>query len=105
MTSDLGDLPEFDIDGVVHDLAIDAAGVGIYDWNVVTDELRWDDRLLEIFGTDRESFGGTIEAFNAFVHPEDLPRVSHEIERALAACDEFLLEYRVPLRDGTVRWV
>jgi PAS domain S-box-containing protein len=105
MTSDLGDLPELDIEGVVHDLAIDAAGVGIFDWNLVTGELRWDDRLLEIFDTDRESFGGTIEAFNAFVHPEDLPRTTHELDRALADCDEFLLEYRVPLRDGTVRWV
>ena len=35
-------------------------------------------------GSTRRSFGGTIEAFNRCVHPDDLPRVSAALERAIA---------------------
>ena len=63
-------------DRVALRLAIDAAGVGAFVWDLVSGRLRWDERLLELFGLDESSFGGTIEAFNEFVHPDDLPRVS-----------------------------
>ena len=92
-------------DRVALRLAIDAAGVGAFVWDLVSGRLRWDDRLLELFGVDRASFGGTIEAFNEFVHPDDLPRVSAALERAIASCGEFTAEYRVVLPDGGVRWI
>ncbi|HEX5917298.1 MAG TPA: hypothetical protein VFY76_05555, partial [Nocardioides sp.] len=36
-------------------LAVEAAGVGAFVWDLVTGELRWDGRLLELFGLDEES--------------------------------------------------
>ena len=62
-------------DRVAWRLAVEAAGVGAFVWDLVTGDLRWDDRLLELFGLDEESFGGTIGAFNRCVHPDDLGRV------------------------------
>jgi PAS domain-containing protein len=32
------------------DLAITAAGVGTFDWDLTTGALRWDDRLIELVG-------------------------------------------------------
>ena len=58
------------------DLAMDAAGVGSWDWDLVTGELLWDDRLKAMFGYDDAEFDRTIDAFNRRVHPEDLPRVT-----------------------------
>src|SRR5690606_3701215 len=46
-------------DRLLWQLAVDAAGVGAWDWDLVTGELRWDDRLHDLFGTDQDSFGGT----------------------------------------------
>ena len=37
------------------ELAVDAAGIGSFDWDLVTGRLGWDDRLLTIFGYDREA--------------------------------------------------
>ena len=48
-------IPELAVEGVLWDLAMDAAGVGIFDWNLLTGELRWDDRLLDLFGKIRAS--------------------------------------------------
>lgn len=92
-------------DRVALRLAIDAAGVGAFVWDLVSGRLRWDDRLLELFGLDQLSFGGTIEAFNQCVHPDDLPRVSAALERAITSCGEFTAEYRAVLPDGEVRWI
>ena len=96
---------EFESGQVALRLATDAAGVGVFDWHLATDELRWDDRLLELFGLDRESFGGSIEAFNAFVHPEDLPRVTAALQAAIDTSGEFASEYRIELPDGRLRWI
>ncbi len=96
---------DFESGQVAWRLATDAAGVGAFDWHLATDELRWDDRLLELFGLDRKSFGGSIEAFNAFVHPEDLPRVTTALQVAIDTCGEFSTEYRIELPDGRLRWI
>jgi PAS domain S-box-containing protein len=92
-------------DRVAWRLAVDAAGVGAFVWDLVSGRLRWDGRLLELFGLDAESFGGTIEAFNQCVHPDDLPRVTSALERAVESCGDFDAEYRVVLPSGTVRWI
>jgi PAS domain S-box-containing protein len=90
---------------VLWQLAFDAAGIGAFDWNLRTGELRWDDQLLELFGFDRTTFGGTIEAFNAVVQPDDLGRVTQALEAAVAACGEYAAEYRILLPDGSTRWI
>ncbi|MGN6131557.1 MAG: SpoIIE family protein phosphatase [Nocardioidaceae bacterium] len=96
---------EYESDRVVWQLAVDAAGIGAFDWNLVTGELRWDSRLLDLFGLERETFGGSIEDFNATVHPEDLGRVTQALSGAVESCGEYAAEYRVLLPQGQVRWV
>ncbi|MDT9592100.1 SpoIIE family protein phosphatase [Nocardioides zeae] len=95
----------YEEDRVLWQLAVDAAGVGAFDWDLRTDVLRWDERLLELFGHTRESFGGTIEAFNACVHPEDRDRVGLALSSAIESCGGYAAEYRVVRPDGEVRWV
>jgi PAS domain S-box-containing protein len=92
-------------DRVAWRLAVDAAGVGAFVWDLVTGSLRWDGRLLELFGLDETTFGGTIEAFNRCVHPDDLPRVSHALDHAIATCGDYEAEYRVVLPSGALRWI
>jgi GAF domain-containing protein len=57
-------------------LAIDAAGIGTFDWNLVTRRLTWDERLITLFGYERGSFDETIDAFVTRLHPDDIDRVS-----------------------------
>ncbi|PPK97749.1 PAS domain S-box-containing protein [Kineococcus xinjiangensis] len=86
-------------------LAIDAAGVGGYDWDLRTGELTWDARLIELFGYDEASFDHSIASFEARVHPDDRARVSAELGAAIEACASFELEYRIVRPDALVRWV
>lgn len=87
------------------ELAIAAARIGTFDWDLVTGTLTWDDQLKELFGYTDGDFSHTIESFNARVHPRDLPRVSQTIQQTVDAGGDLELEYRVVVPDGETRWV
>ncbi len=87
------------------DLAIDAAGIGSFDWDLVSGRLDWDDRLLEVFGHDRTTWAGTIDAFAERIHPDDTTRTLDALRHAIETCGEYDAEFRVVLPTGETRWV
>ncbi|TQN44147.1 stage II sporulation protein E [Blastococcus colisei] len=87
------------------DLAVTAAGIGTFDWDLVTGSLSWDERLLELFGYDTISFDETIGGFNARLHPEDLLRVTQLLQQAIADCADYEAEYRIVLPNQRLRWI
>ena len=86
-------------------LAIDAAGIGTFDWELLTGTLTWDARLDALFGFDDGCFDQTIEAFKARLHPDDVDRVEALLSRSVDAVGEYSAEYRVVLPGGQQRWV
>ncbi|MFC8923147.1 SpoIIE family protein phosphatase [Cellulosimicrobium sp. NPDC057127] len=87
------------------DAAAQAAGLGTFQWDLSTGALHWDAALLEVFGYDEASFGGTIDAFNARLHPDDLGPVTVALDEAIATCGVYEAEFRVVRQDGTLRWL
>ncbi|WP_133412042.1 SpoIIE family protein phosphatase [Vallicoccus soli] len=87
------------------ELAIEAGGVGTFDWDLASGKLSWDDRLVEMFGYRRDDFDESIEAFNARVHPADRSRVSQALQEAIDTCGVLEVEYRILLPEDTTRWV
>ena len=75
---------EYDATRLAWQLAVDAAGVGAFDWNLETRRLQWDERLLELFGYDSDTFGSHIDDFNRKVRDG----VATEEIEYLAADDE-----------------
>ncbi len=86
-------------------LALDAACVGVWDWDVAGETLRWDRRTAELHGIDLDAFDGTMEAFLALVHPGDAPNIQARIAMALASGGSILEEYRVMRPDGSHAWL
>ncbi|MGW6130730.1 SpoIIE family protein phosphatase [Cellulomonas sp. NPDC055163] len=87
------------------ELAIEAAGIGTYDWDLRTGRIRWDARMLEIFGHDESTFDQTFRGFQSRVHPHDRGMVESLLDEAITACSDFEMQYRVVLEDRTTRWV
>jgi PAS domain-containing protein len=83
-------------------LAIDAAEIGSFDWDLGTGGLTWDDRMVSLFGYERPGFSGTIASR---LHPDDLPRVTAAIQATIQTCGGFDAEYRVVLPRGEARWL
>lgn len=86
------------------ELVLSAADTGSFDWDLVTGDLHWDDRLVRLFDYDRASFGGRIDDFTARLHPDDRERVAETLDRAIADVGDLSMEYRIVRADG-VRWI
>ncbi|MBC7290265.1 MAG: SpoIIE family protein phosphatase [Actinotalea sp.] len=84
---------------------MEAAGIGFYDWDLATGRLTWDEHLLTLFGYTPETFDGTFAAFDARVHPADRIRVREALDKAIASCGAWGMEYRIVLPGDVVRWV
>jgi PAS domain S-box-containing protein len=87
-------------------IAIEAANLGLWEWDSVADRLTWNDQLLAMHGLTREAFGGNYEVFARTIHPEDRERMENEIKRALEQPEiNYESEYRIIRPDGVQRWI
>ncbi len=96
---------EYENDRLRWGMAIDAARIGTFDWDLVTGRLIWDDRLTALFGYEEAGFDETIEAFSSRVHPDDRARVAAIIQNCIDRCGEYEAEYRIVHPNGDTRWV
>ena len=87
------------------ELALAAANVGSFEMRLPGGELDWDQRLFTMLDIDPGSFDGTLASFFSRVLPEDAERVGRAIDAAISTVGELVVEYRVLLEDGTVRWL
>ncbi len=86
-------------------LATRAASVGVWDFDPVNNILVWDDAMFRVFGITRESFAGTYQAWQATVHPDDLPRELDRVQMALRGEREFDSEFRVIWPDKSIHHI
>ena len=96
---------EFEAHRLRFELAIDAAEIGSFDWDLASGRLVWDDRLVELFGYDRDGFDETIGSFTARLHPDDRDRTLEALRAAIDSCGEYDLEFRIVLPSGDIRWL
>ncbi|MDX2082064.1 MAG: PAS domain-containing protein [Terrimicrobiaceae bacterium] len=85
-------------------LAIDAADLGVWDWNLRTGELSLSDRCREVFQFPPAE-RATISRFLDVVHEDDRELVSCAVQKTLTDGRLYDVEFRIPLPDGSVRWI
>ncbi|MCX7143916.1 MAG: PAS domain S-box protein, partial [Proteobacteria bacterium] len=84
-------------------LAVDAAGIGVWDYLVPEDRLIWDERMYALYGLSKAGFSGAYQAWRDGLHPDDLARGDAEIDAALRGETPFDTEFRVVWPTGEVR--
>ena len=87
-------------------LALEAAGLGAWDYRLDTDQVLWDEQCRNLFGitTGRQlSYTAAI----AHIHTEDRPGVDEAVKAAIAGADggSYHHQFRVVWPDGSVHWV
>lgn len=86
-------------------LALSVAGLGYWDWDILTNRVILSENGGQIFGRSLENFGGTAEALLEWVYPKDRKSIALAFARAIeegAECEE---EFRLVLPDGNIRWI
>ncbi|SCY44550.1 PAS domain S-box-containing protein/diguanylate cyclase (GGDEF) domain-containing protein [Nitrosospira sp. Nl5] len=85
-------------------LATDAAAIGIWEWNTVTDEIIWDDRMYELYGVSRER-AINYEVWKSYIHPDDLPEQEAQLERISAENERGQMDFRILHAHETIRYL
>jgi PAS domain S-box-containing protein len=86
-------------------LATEAAKIGIWDWDVRSDVLVWDETMRMLFGLAQDDFSGDLQGFLQCVHPEDVDRVAQHIHAVLVGEEQYEDEYRIVLLGGAIRYI
>ena len=83
-------------------LAARATNDAIWDWNLVTGHIRWNEAVGTLFGYAPDEVEPTGAWWKATIHPEDRQRVVTGITATIGGeTDSWVAEYRFERRDGT----
>ncbi|MGQ0658591.1 MAG: PAS domain S-box protein [Chromatiales bacterium] len=88
------------------ELAVGAAGLGFWDWNLRTGDAYFDQRWLDMLGYTREDFPQNIGGWEELVHPADMPRIiAASRAHAEGATPYYDSEHRLLNKAGERRWI
>ncbi|MFW5813777.1 MAG: PAS domain-containing sensor histidine kinase [Fibrobacterota bacterium] len=86
--------------------ALRVAGIGVWEWDLVSDTVLGSPEFSAIWGYSPGEFGGTLQEVIDRVHPEDVGKWRMQIGESLERGVEHNLEFRIVLPGGgIVRWV
>jgi PAS domain S-box-containing protein len=85
-------------------LALAGGKLGIWNWDLRTNEFVWSEQCKSFFGFPPDAKIG-FEEFLGVVHSRDRDRTIDAIEESIRKDVPYDVEYRVVHPDGTVRWV
>jgi PAS domain S-box-containing protein len=86
-------------------LATDSARIGIWDWDILKDELIWDEHMYALYGLSPGEFGGAYSAWLNGLYPDDRASSNEATEKAVRGEAEYDTEFRVMWPDGSVHWL
>ncbi|MEB3212225.1 MAG: PAS domain S-box protein, partial [Leptolyngbyaceae bacterium] len=87
------------------DLALKSANIGIWEWDIVHNNLIWDDRMYELYGTPSEHFTSAYEAWITGLHPDDRPMAEEVSLQTRRGEREYDTEFRVIHPDGSIHFI
>jgi PAS domain S-box-containing protein len=86
-------------------MALDVSDMGVWTWDVVTDEMTWGAEVEKLFGPTARDFCQTFVAYLQQVHPDDRGALQQIVDQTLHGGEDYRIEYRLCLPDDIIRWV
>ena len=88
------------------ELAVEGANLGVWDWDLQTDAVEFNDQWADILGLDPDALAGTLSDWESRIHPEDADRVMATIQRHLDGETEYYeSEHRMRTADDDWKWI
>lgn len=79
-----------------------ATSDAVWDWNLSTNEIWWNEGFQKLFGYESDEIGSGLDSWITRLHPDDSERVVHDIHRHIESrMTNWIDEYRFLRRDGS----
>jgi two-component system cell cycle sensor histidine kinase/response regulator CckA len=87
-------------------LALASADIGLWDWNLATNEVWFSPEWKRQIGCDDHEIPNRYEEWEKRLHPKDHPHILAEIDAYLQGRRPgYQVEFRLRHKDGTYRWI
>jgi len=88
------------------ELVLRGADLGLWDWNIRTDEVFFNERWAEMIGYSPEEVDPHLRSWTKLVHPDDLQTVNEKLYTHIKGQTPFFeAEYRARTKSGEWIWV
>lgn len=88
------------------ELALEGADLGVWDWNVETGDVTFDERWASMLGFDLAEIDQRLETWEELVHPDDLEETWDAIQRHFEGETElYQCDHRLATKSGEYRWI
>ncbi len=87
------------------ELAQEAGGLGSFERNLLTGEIKWSASQEKLYGVVPGNFERTYEDWKKIVHPEDLAAVETAVRVSVETTSPLITEFRIIRPDGEIRWM
>ena len=100
---------EHEVEAARHarDMAINGSSDGLWDYNLLTEEVWYSDQFLKLLGyepEERDEFPPRLASFNKRLHPDDRNPTIAAVELYLEQQVPYDVEYRLLKKDGKYCW-
>lgn len=85
------------------DIALEASHIGVWEHNLATDTVIWDERMHKLYGTGLSSEVMPTDIWTRAIHPDDRERASAEFEAAAQSRGSYESQFRIIRPDGKIR--
>lgn len=84
-------------------LATESGGIGVWQWDIVSGEMHWDERMFQLYGLPRSKGVATYELWSRALHADDVAATEKALQRSIDTGEAFNTEFRIHWPDSTLR--
>lgn len=84
-------------------LALEASRIGVWEYNMITGEVVWDERMNEIHGMPADGGARRYEDWRDRLHPDDVERAREDLRIAVEVTGHYVSDHRIVTPDGEIR--
>ncbi|MFM2279654.1 MAG: hypothetical protein RLZZ444_1885, partial [Pseudomonadota bacterium] len=86
-------------------VALETSKIGIWEYDIATNGLIWDDRMRDLYGVDPSKPIAGYEDWASVLHPDDFEKAEQEFAAAKANDDQYESKFRVIGISGAIRHI
>lgn len=83
--------------------ALSCTQIGFWDWDIVSKDLEFDDKMLELYGIGKNYYSNLFEYWLSSLLPEDRAKTEFALQEAVVGNKEYNLYFRIKTPAGIIK--
>jgi len=86
-------------------LILSSLKLGVWKWNIVDNDLQWDESLYTLYGYEKKDFSGAYQAWEATVREDYKEKASKELQDSLKGFKDFDTTFPIRTKAGDEKFI